>query len=568
MKSHTLYRLLSILLAFTLMLGLFAGCQKSDAQDAELAAQALTGKTKPQPETQTGAVDAKDEPEPDPKQDEPTPESKPQVGGKLKPTEPSGGKTDAPDAPDGETPAALSADELRAINDSLSFEDNGFFVCTYSRPEEIDWHEVLYNGAGIGTEMTDELYAAIEAAEGGELYTDATLIPADAIGDFVYEKTGIPYSYARKPIWFRWAYLDEDDGYYYFLHGDTNAQPITVTSGSRTGNEYWLRYTRSDWQNYIDSRPFVMHCVIENGNWRYISNVPDDAPPPVDLLTIEYYDDLEKAKRDHIVLETVEYEFTDADEPSGFCWCVLTAETDDVYYNIERGGLADTELSWDLLIPTDIVDYGILYEGESVAVYVNRPWYPTLRISATKDGAYYGEFWVGEDNALHLEDYVPRYIVGHDLQGEGRGCEPATEEQLVNFLSDGDWCVYDEEGEITAVVSFQDYRTMYIWSHVGFFDVRLDYDRLDARPSEAPDLLVMQRGWEDYTAWDELPEYFGDTLGDYLIYATQLEGEQVLILTQANNGDGALGYMLGTGEYGYEFVLTRYKGTAWFEPQG
>ena len=65
MKSHTLYRLLSILLAFTLMLGLFAGCQKSDAQDAELAAQALTGKTKPQqPETQTG--DAKDEPEPEP----------------------------------------------------------------------------------------------------------------------------------------------------------------------------------------------------------------------------------------------------------------------------------------------------------------------------------------------------------------------------------------------------------------------------------------------------------------------------------------------------------------------
>ncbi len=566
MKSHTLHKGLCVLLALMLMLSLFAGCEKQQP-DAEQAAQALTGKVKPTQDDGKAEEDTADKTEPEKEDDVRQDSGKPQLSGKPTLSQKPQADNSSGAGEEEEEISGLSAEELEQINNSLDYKENGFFVCTYSRPEEIDWSEVLYNGAGIAIEVTDEMIADIlEAIGEDELYTDVTAIPEDAIFDFAWEKTGIPYSYARKPIWFDWRYMD--DGYFFNMHGDTNAQNIHITSGSRAGNEYWLHYTRSDWQNYIDSRPFVMHCVIEEGNWRYISNLPDDAPPPIDLLDIEFFDTKEEAAKDHMILEYFTEELGDADEPTGMCWCVITAKTDDVEYSFDYGGLANDELSWDLFIPDHTLEYGILYEGESVAMYINRPWYPTLRISAVKNGIYYGEYWVGEDNGLHLDWSIPRYIVGHDLQGEGRGCEPLNEAQLVNFLQDGDWCVYDEEGEITAVVSFRDYRSMYIWSYAGFFDVQLDYDRLDARANEAPDLLVMKRGWDDYADWDALPEYFGDTLGDYQYYAVQMLGEQILILNQANNGDGALGYMLGTGEYGYEFVLTRFKGTAWMEPQG
>ena len=38
---------------------------------------------------------------------------------------------------------ALEQDELDVLSDALDWSINGFFVTTYSRPEEIDWHEVF-----------------------------------------------------------------------------------------------------------------------------------------------------------------------------------------------------------------------------------------------------------------------------------------------------------------------------------------------------------------------------------------------------------------------------------------
>ena len=51
--------------------------------------------------------------------------------------------------------------------------------------------------------------------------------------------------------------------------------------------------------------------------------------------------------------------------------------------------------------------------------------------------------------------------------------------------------------------------------------------------------------------------------------SAKLDGEQLLTLTQANNGGGALNWVLpGAGENRHEFTFTRYTGTEVFESQG
>ena len=50
----------------------------------------------------------------------------------------------------------LSRREIRQLNEDFNMDDVGFYVCTYARPEEIDWNQVVYNGAGMGLDLEDE----------------------------------------------------------------------------------------------------------------------------------------------------------------------------------------------------------------------------------------------------------------------------------------------------------------------------------------------------------------------------------------------------------------------------
>ncbi len=461
----------------------------------------------------------------------------------------------------------LSEYELEALTDSLDYDDNGFFVCTYERPEEIDWREVLYNGAGISISLTPEMRSAYEA-QYGEIFTDIDAFYPDDIADFVWAKTDTPYSWARKPVAFFWNYLLEYDLYLH-EHGDTNVQGITFTDGYADGPKYTLYYYRADFENYIfDSRLFAMTAYIRDGSWQYVSNLPADAPAPIALLDIEYCETKEDAEKLGVT-EFYDIEMLPSDEPYGFVWAVVTAQEDDVRYIVDRAADSEYFAVYGIGQPGEYLASGVLDEGESFAIYVNQPWHPSIRVTATKD-AYWGEYWFGEDNWLHLDDSVTRYITGHDLAGEGRGCEPETEEQLVNFLTDGAWAYLDEEtGEILASVRFDDYRWMEISTEEAYFTVYLDYDRIYASQDEAPDLLCMERDEYSSSDWDLLPSWFGDSLGDYLVSAVQLDGEQILYLDQANNGDGALGYMLpGADENSHSFMLHRWRGTAELEGQG
>lgn len=463
----------------------------------------------------------------------------------------------------------LTREELDSLTDSLDWSVNGFFVTAYSRPEEIDWNEVFYNGAGRKRNPSESELAEYENAV-GPVITSLVCIERKDVEEFVWEKTGMEYSAARHPL--QW-YLTES-GLYMTQHGDTNARPVRFSEGTVLGNEYRLTFSGTDYVNYRFERDFVISVRIEEGRWLFRSCLPADAPSPLDLLEIRYAaTEMEAAALG--AEEFYQVQQLPSDEPFGWCWAVLTAKQDGVRFVVERlRAETDKEQifsdTYGLVLPGGNVTSGVLNRGESVAIWVNRPWHPRIRLIASK-GTYYGDYVFGEDNWLHLEDTVIRYVIGHDWDGEGRGTSWSSEEDLVNFLNSGSWEYKNEEsGETLAAVCFSEYRSMVVDNGEDCYKILLQYSRIYSEEDQAPDLLQMNKYFSDDSCWEPHSFIFSqERLGDYLVSAIQLDGEQILTLQQVNNGDGILNAILPQTEQNqHVFRFYRYAGTAAAEGQG
>ncbi len=487
----------------------------------------------------------------------------------------------------------LTSREIRQLNEDYDMDDVGFFVCTYSRPEEIEWDEVIYNGAGMGRDLEDEpeLKEFLEKyyAEYLEM-TGVTIVREKDFLRLVKQKTGTDYADARNKL--NWEYFD-DTALYFHFHGDTNAIPISFTDGTVTeetdgSKTYRLHFDGTDWKNYRFAREFEITFREKNGRRTYISNLPADAPAPVELVTIDYYEREQQARRAG-ASELIDSAYDeDTEFPDSWYWAVITASEDGVRYIIDEISeeIAEKGVPYYLFgsdgtfIPGNNVASGVLDKGESIAVYVDLSWQPHLKLKVTKDN-YYGAVVFGEQNWTNLRDEpeeTPRadYVMGHDLEGEHRGVIWEEEEDLVNFL-EGSWVWYDKvTGGPGALVTFSDYRRMAIMPFTaggGYFELYLDYDHIYADSYDAPDLICTKPYNEDTEQQMKersLSRLFGTGgTGDYLVSAIQLDGEQILTLDQANNGEGILGYILpGAGENDHSFELYRYTGTMQEENQG
>ncbi|MBQ7145135.1 MAG: hypothetical protein IJR65_08270 [Oscillospiraceae bacterium] len=462
-------------------------------------------------------------------------------------------------------PRHLSDWELSELANELTHRS--FLYSTYSRPEEIDWREVLYDGAGIGAEVTDELRAAYEKATGWPIELDVEMIPGDALRDFCWTMTGTDYGSARRPV-NDWTYLADYD-LWCWEHGDTNYQSIEFDDGWKEGGDYYLSFLRSDWETYRGERRFTAHLRRVGDGWQYVSVTPASAEAPRELLTIEYFD--ARPNADH----SLPVEALDSDQPDAWRWALLTAQTDGVRVSIDRcrpGTYAEEAFATGMGAPVlnDNLGEFELDAGERVAVQVCLAWNPTMRVSAACAGLW-GCYWFGEDNALHLDDdgfYRPRWVMGHDLDGEGRGTWTWSEEDLSNFLSSGGgtydaWFWYDAGGHVGAVLEFYNYRGLTIHTAEESWPLLLDFDYLYNESWDAPDLLRLEK-YDSYDAcWSGFAggAFASDALGDYRIEVEQREGEQIMTLTQVNNGDGVLAYLLGVDTHSYRFTFRRAVGT-------
>ena len=473
----------------------------------------------------------------------------------------------------------LSQSELRRLTAALDFNDIGFFACTYYRPEEIDWHEVLYNGAGIASGATRLQRQRYEELSGFPLETGIVAIYGSDIRRFVKNKTGMDYSDARKPLESpTWICLEDDD-LYITQHGDTNAFPVTFTSGTVDGEIYRLRYTGSDWRRFRFECEYEITIRIRGGRWMYISNLPADQTPPVTLLDIEFYDSRADARA--AAQEMVRADRPSYAEPEAWLWAVVKAAQDDTVVVIDYaatdenggGGLADIMLQEGVFRPGENVYSAVMKKGETFAIQVNLAWVPFMRIAAVS-GAYYGEYMFGEENWLYRQDerglQKPVYVTGHDLNGEKRGTDYQDETDLVNFL-EGTWiCLSSQSNEPAALFTFSDYRSLTVETPEDSWHFYLEYGRAYAGSDEAPDLIATS-AYDDETREKLGGAGAGDRpeTGSYLISAVQMYGEQLIRLLQVGGGYAALSEILpGAGDGDVEYSLVRYRGTFIEESQG
>ena len=512
----------------------------------------------------------------------------------------------------------LTEKELKKLQWSIRSSDNGFFACTYYRPEEIDWQQVFYVGAGINVGLSDDQVTTIrdrlraqrleeeriKAELNGEPpldeteqeteqapYTEEelalkaeniTALTLRSVQSFVKSRTGLEYSEARKPL--RWPELSKN--LFYFVRGDYSGIRVEFMSGKVCGNTYEITYRRAVYSK--NKKPeYVMKVEIEKGKWKFIANLPIDEAQPKTLADIEFYDakeiartlDAKAAFEPQLPVEDDEYyeELEDSKKKDPvFYWAMITAKEDNSRITIDRVYLGDEickELSQThTYVPGENLETITLNAGEKIAVKVCLDDEPKfcVRISS---GQYFGDYVFGSENDLKRFTKegmpLPTYAAGRDVSGERRGTEFTDEKELLRFL-EGTWAFYDSEaGEYTATMTIDGNGNTRIHTIAQDYLLEISgFDRIyaDVR-SDPPDVIKLKS--TDPETLDIFTKYYPflkRKVGDYRIKAIQKDGEQLLILSFENNGKDGLTYLLpGADALADEIVFYRVIGTNGWE---
>ena len=177
-------------------------------------------------------------------------------------------------------PRELTEQEVKKLQYSVRATDNGFFACTYYRPEEIDWQTVLQGGAGMRVTLSDDQIAwiregmradrVLEAREKALMRGEIDDVPEDggydpeepfteeelalsssnvtaltlrSIQNFAKSRTGLEYSEARKPL--EWPIIAKN--LLYYVPGEINTVRVEFMKATVCGNVYEIYWRKAVW---------------------------------------------------------------------------------------------------------------------------------------------------------------------------------------------------------------------------------------------------------------------------------------------------------------------------------
>jgi len=298
-------------------------------------------------------------------------------------------------------------------------------------------------------------------------------------------------------------------------------------------------------------------CLALDGDGTVVALMRKD---PAALLTIDFdvpQDELARAAA------TLPLERRESDEDTPFFWAALRSLEDGVRVRVERTPAQESVIEelavFDGAFPVGEVVYdGVLERGAFVALRTSLPWYPELRVSVSKDGEW-GAYVFGEDNYLrqeHGNGVHPRLTLAAYPNADAGN---RSDESLLAALS-GAWLHYGADGAADAALTIGADGTMALTcgAEQERYELTATPGRLYSDEWEAPDLLCLTT--EDAAVTEALG--FGPNVGDYGVELYRTEGEELLRLTQRNNGDGALGALLpdADGGWAYDFVFARSRG--------
>ena len=166
---------------------------------------------------------------------------------------------------------SLSQEELEKAQAYFNkVENNGFLCSEYSNTKDISLIQLIYNGAGISEEMTEQERADYKE----EIYTDITKIPKKALEELTKNKLNIELTSINGYEEFEKNFYSEKYDCYYLQHGDTNYQAVEFVSGEKNDDgTYTFIYDGHSHVTYKESQ-FKLNCYVNDNVYTIISNLP------------------------------------------------------------------------------------------------------------------------------------------------------------------------------------------------------------------------------------------------------------------------------------------------------
>ncbi|MCI9444883.1 MAG: hypothetical protein HFF69_09200 [Oscillospiraceae bacterium] len=167
----------------------------------------------------------------------------------------------------------LTEDELKYFNEEFFNGEylnirNQFLSSIYETAADINLFELFYCGTGEGEALSDEEWAAFEAA-GGFVETDVTKVSTANADAVLMEHIGLTLAETSQSGLDSFIYLPDYDAYY-LAHGDTNYLNEVVFSSGEWRDGLIHLY-------YADEISSVMKCVslreTADGSYQFVSNV-------------------------------------------------------------------------------------------------------------------------------------------------------------------------------------------------------------------------------------------------------------------------------------------------------
>lgn len=369
-----------------------------------------------------------------------------------------------------------------------------------------------------------------------------------------------------------WQQLSSADGEGYFEGNYAYAIPIAEDA-------YWEGGWEKVWDGVTGLLPYDYG---EDGADYYGCPVPDAEPAGELCLTLDRNGTAVSLSRkdpaavlgiDFDVPEeslegaaaTLDPERRPGDEDAPRFWAKLRVLEDGVRVRLERSSerLNTTErmaASDGVFFPGETLYDGVLDRGDFLAVRVSLPWRPELRVSVSKDGGW-GSYCFGEDNHLHLETeksvHPELTLAAYPAPApDGFG-----EDAMLQALA-GDWLYRSPvTDEVTGLLRVGADGAVTVTNRDGeSFSLTAAPGRLYVPDWDAPDILTLSA--EDPAVTERIG--FGPSAGDYLPELFRTDGEELLRLTQTNNGDGALEFLLPDdgAPRRSDYVFTRSRGAA------
>ena len=165
----------------------------------------------------------------------------------------------------------LSEEELEKAQAYFNkVENNGFLSSEYSNTKDISLIQLIYNGAGISEEMTEQERADYKE----EIYTDITKIPKKALEDLTKNKLNTELTSINGYEEFEKNFYSEKYDCYYLQHGDTNYEAVEFVSGEKNDDgTYTFIYDGHSHVTYKESQ-FKLNCYVNDNVYTIISNLP------------------------------------------------------------------------------------------------------------------------------------------------------------------------------------------------------------------------------------------------------------------------------------------------------